>query len=289
MLLKTFSHLKALHFAPESAAFHTRTFNHTEESDDINSSLFTGKKAGWKMKIAVCDDEMGMREEIARLIKMQIPKADVFLFASGEELLASERDFDILFLDIAMEKMSGMQVAEKIREQQKLQRKTKSILIFVTGYREYMETAFDVNAYHYLMKPIDENKFAAVLKRAWQEVNMRKQQEEQYIIVKSLHTKVKLFLKDIYYIESSNKKVLIHMKDKIVENYGKMEEFESMLGPSFYRCHRCYLVNFEHISSYSADTIWLINDDSLLLARKKYSDFVKKYLQYAKNGGIVNV
>ena len=69
----------------------------------------------------------------------------------------------------------------------------------------------------------------------------------------------------------------------------KWKEFESSLGNSFYRCHRCYLVNMEKISAYSVDNIQVTNGDNLLFARKKYSDFIKNYMRYVKNGGIVNV
>jgi DNA-binding LytR/AlgR family response regulator len=68
-----------------------------------------------------------------------------------------------------------------------------------------------------------------------------------------------------------------------------MEDWESELVDSFYRCHRGYLVNLEKITAYSVDTIDLINGDSLILAQKKYADFIKAYMRYAKDGGIVNV
>ena len=99
----------------------------------------------------------------------------------------------------------------------------------------------------------------------------------------------KISLKDILFIESQNKKVVIHTSDKIYETYGKMDAFEIVLGDLFYRCHRCYLVNLEKISAYQSDTIYLINGEKILLARKKYTDFVKTYLRYAIRGGIVNV
>ena len=81
----------------------------------------------------------------------------------------------------------------------------------------------------------------------------------------------------------------IYMQGFLKEKYGKMDELENGLGNTFYRCHRCYLVNMEKISAYSADNIQVINGDNLLLARKKYSDFIKIYMRYVKNGGIVNV
>ena len=240
------------------------------------------------MRIAVCDDDRAIREELFRLIQKQVSEADIMEYQSGEELINARGNFDIYFLDIEMGEVSGMDIARRIREQEENGRQ-RSIIIFVTGYREYMEAAFDVNAFHYLIKPIDTEKFSEVFRRAWKEAAVFYEQEKKYIIVKSSGTQQKILLKNIYYIESGNKKVIFHTTDGTLEVYGKMEELEKGLGNTFYRCHRCYLVNMEKISAYSADNIQVINGDNLLLARKKYSDFIKIYMRYVKNGGIVNV
>lgn len=240
------------------------------------------------MKIAVCDDDLPIREELFRLIKNQMPEANIVVYQSGEEMINARENFDISFLDIEMGKVSGMDIARHIREQE--ERGTqRSIIIFVTGYREYMEAAFDVNAFHYLMKPIDTEKFAEVFGRAWKEASAFEEQTKKYIMVKSAGTRQKLLLKDIYYIESCNKKVIFHTTNGRLESYGKMEELGIKLGVTFYRCHRCYLVNMGKISAYSADNIQVTNGDNLLLAKKKYSDFIKTYMRYVRNGGIVNV
>ena len=240
------------------------------------------------MRIAVCDDDRAIREELFRLIQKQVSEADIMEYQSGEELINARGNFDIYFLDIEMGEVSGMDIARRIREQEDNGRQ-RSIIIFVTGYREYMEAAFDVNAFHYLIKPIDTEKFSEVFRRAWKEAAVFYEQEKKYIIVKSSGTQQKILLKNIYYIESGNKKVIFHTTNGTLEVYGKMEELEKGLGNTFYRCHRCYLVNMEKISAYSADNIQVINGDNLLLARKKYSDFSKMYMRYVKNGGIVNV
>lgn len=241
-----------------------------------------------RMRIAVCDDDRAIREELFRLIQKQVSEADIMEYQSGEELINARGNFDIYFLDIEMGEVSGMDIARRIREQEDNGRQ-RSIIIFVTGYREYMEAAFDVNAFHYLIKPVDTEKFSEVFKRAWKEAAVFYEQEKKYIIVKSSGTQQKILLKNIYYIESGNKKVIFHTTNGTLEVYGKMEELEKGLGNTFYRCHRCYLVNMEKISAYSADNIQVINGDNLLLARKKYSDFIKIYMRYVKNGGIVNV
>ena len=240
------------------------------------------------MRIAVCDDDQAIRKELIQLIQKQVSDVDIVRYQSGEEMISAKGNFDIYFLDIEMGSVSGMDLARRIREQEEGVRQ-RSIIIFVTGYREYMEAAFDVNAFHYLVKPIDEGKFSEVFSRAWKEMSVSSEQAKKYIIVKSTGAQKKLLLRNIYYIESGNKKVIIHTTDGTLEVYGKMEELENRLGSTFYRCHRCYLVNMEKISAYSADNIQVINGDNLLLARKKYSDFIKTYMRYVKNGGIVNV
>ena len=125
--------------------------------------------------------------------------------------------------------------------------------------------------------------------RALKELSASEERTNRYILIKSSGTQQRVYLKDIYYIESANKKVIMHTVTGTLESYGKMEELEQMTGSSFYRCHRCYLVNMEKIASYSAATIQVTNGDKLILAQKKYSEFVRRYMKYAKEGGIVNV
>lgn len=239
------------------------------------------------MKIAVCDDDKASREHIVSLITEQIQDAEITTFATGEEMLNVQTTFDISFLDVEMNGISGMEVAHHIRQEEP--RGRKSIIIFVTGYEKYMNCAFDVSAFHYLLKPIDEEKFYAVFERALRELSMAKDHTKRFILLKSQGVQRKVYIKDIYYIESANKKVILHTKTGILETYGKMEEYAQMTGSGFYRCHRCYLVNMEKIASYNSNTITLVNGEQLILAQKKYNDFIKQYMKYARDGGIVNV
>lgn len=238
------------------------------------------------MKIAVCDDSREIRGEIASLVKERQSGLETAEFGSGEELLRCGEDFDMIFLDISMKTLSGIETAERLRERQE-KMPFKSIIVFVTAFSDYMQSAFDVNAFHYLVKPLDREKFGAVFDRAMKEICLR--QNLRSVMIKTGGVQKKLYLKDIYYVESSNKKTVFHTKNGVFDSYGKMEELESRLGGSFYRCHRCFLVNMESICSYGFDEITVINGENLLLAKKKYPDFVKTYLRYAKEGGIVNV
>ena len=240
-----------------------------------------------KFSVAVCDNDKETADDIKNLILRHNGDATVSVFLSAEELLEEKEFFHIYFLDI--KGISGMELARKIREQQEKSRSAKSIIVFVTGFSEYMAEAFDVQAFHYLLKPLNEEKFREVLEKAAQEATAMQRQEESCVLLKIMGRKTKIPLQNVFYAESAGKKVLIHTTQGVYEVSGKMEEFETIFGDSFYRCHRCYLVNFAKISSYGQNEIETLNGDKILLARKKYPAFVKAYLAYAKRGGIVNV
>ena len=103
------------------------------------------------LKIADCDDEPVFVEQISGRIKEYMPDAAIQGFFSSEDLLSQREVFDIYFLDIQMEKMNGVETAKKIRELDE-----ESVIIFITGAKEYVFEAFDVAALHYLIKPVTD-------------------------------------------------------------------------------------------------------------------------------------
>lgn len=239
------------------------------------------------MNIAICDSKKFLCDDIANLIRQNKPDAKIFSFTSKEDLLKCKENFSIFFLDI--KGVEGLEIAKILRRRQNFLQTPPSILIFVTGFEDYTLEAFDVHAFHYLLKPIDAKKFSQVLNRACLEVENLEAQTKNFLLIKVGDFRKKIFLQDIYFAESDNKKVIFHTSDGNFETYGKMDAFEVALGENFYRCHRCYLVNLAKISAYNSNLITLANGEEILLASKKFSDFVKKFLNYAANGGLVNV
>ena len=245
------------------------------------SAIFVLKEEGDVLiRIAIVDDEKVIREHMKNLIGNKQVECVIDTYSEGEELLQAGKCYDIVFLDIQMDGMNGIDTARVLR-----QKTEDTVLIFITGVKEYVFDAFDVAALHYLIKPVDEQKFADVFKRAVLETGKKKHQENGQIFVKTRYRNVTLEQKDILYIESRGKKVEIHTKTDIVDVYAGIGELEKQLKENFYRCHRGYLVNLAFITEYSNDSITLNNGESIILAKEKYGEFVKIYMRYLKNGG----
>ena len=235
------------------------------------------------IEIAVCDDEAVIREQLEQFLKRNVSDCRIEAYAAGEELLAANKSFDLVFLDIQMQGLSGMETARALRT-----RKEDMILIFVTGLKECVFEAFDVSAYHYLLKPLEEEKLGEVLERALGEVRKRKSQEKTKLLIQTRNRSVNLDQSAILYLESRGKKVEIHIPGETIEVYASISKLEEQLGNSFYRCHRGYLVNMAYIMEYRTDQIRLNNGEEVYLAKEKYQTFVKTYMRYLQDGGTIH-
>lgn len=231
---------------------------------------------GTYMNIAVCDDEIRIRQGIRGLLEEQLKNVIIQEFSSGAKLLEAVRQGyqpAIALLDIAMDGLSGMETAEKLNAQLDV------IIIFVTGVKEQVFHAFDVGAFHYLLKPIKKEKLLSVIKRAIAEAEKRNE-ESRYMLIKTAGSYRRLAVSDILYAESDGRKVILHMKKEVLEFYGKMDELEKNLGEGFYRCHRGYLVSLSEIKGYDSTSITISNEEQIYLAKRKYSDFVQAYCRF---------
>lgn len=237
------------------------------------------------IRIAVCDDEKEVRALLGSKILRLYPEADILFYPSGEELLLSDECYDILFLDIQMAGKNGMETAEELRKKNK-----DTILIFITALEEYVFQAFDVGAFHYLVKPFTDEKFETVLKAAIEQcenrgnMELKKEPEERYIVVKTGGIHTRILLKDIVYAEVFNRKVMIHSIHEDIEYYGKLSDLEKQLGEDFFRSHRANLVHFKYVEKYNVSEICL-EKGTALMAKKNYAEFVKRYLRYNQRKG----
>lgn len=249
------------------------------------------------MNIAVCDDEENIRIYLKKLIKKQDVPCRVMEFSSGDEVLRfwerEDRDqLDLLFLDITMDGTDGMGTAEQIRVWKEERKESlwgsRPLVIFVTGYPEYMPKAFSVNAFQYLVKPIDEKEFEEVFARAVREchcLDRKKNTEPRELLVRRGNITRNVPVDKIYYIESSNRKIILFLQDEEIEYYGKISEMEGELRKGFFRIHKGYLVNMKYVEGYSRTEVFMKNGRDLLISKYKYKDFIKAYLEYISEDG----
>ncbi len=233
------------------------------------------------MRIAICDDEEKVREILLRKVGAAFPEDPIDTFSSGEELLKASEVPDILLLDIKMPGISGMEVAKALRE-----RADKTVIIFITGEEQYVFDSFDVQAFHYLVKPFSDQKLEEVLNKAKELITKEKRQpEKKYVMVNSGGSHIRICLSDVIYAEVFNSKVIVHTTDSDVEYYGRLTELEKLAGEDFFRTHRAYLVHLKFVKKYDATNVYLKKGQALV-SKQNYPKLVKKVLDYNRREGL---
>ena len=239
------------------------------------------------VSIAVCDDEIMECCHMAGKIKsvMDGMKEPYILrqFQSGKELLGAAQKFDIVFLDIMMKGLNGMKTAELLRE-----KTPESLLVFITSTRKYVFEAYDVEAFHYLVKPVDDTKLENVLQRAVRKKGSGESVSQGYIVISRDRQKEKLFLDDIYYFEIMGRLIYTHGKTETSVFYERIGVLEkSLQGKGFFRCHKSFLINLKYVNVYNRQEAILDNGEKIVIAKRRYEDFCKEILNYMrKNGGM---
>lgn len=229
------------------------------------------------VKIAVCDDEKNIRSYLVSLIRKQDTPCSIMEYASADEYLADGREHDLIFLDIEMKGSDGMGLARHIRGMGACR---QPIIIFVTAYEKYVYDAFDVGAFQYLVKAVDEQKFAEVFSRAVGQILSEAEQWKKKLVIQYAGEGKAIPLNDIYYMESQNHNIVLFLKSGKLEYYGKIGDLEDELAGQFYRIHRGYLINLSYVEGYDRTEVRMENGDKLLLSRYKYDGFVQAYMDY---------
>lgn len=202
--------------------------------------------------IGICDDEASMRKALRLLLetKLQLMGEDYRMseYDSGEGLIANGGTAwpDILFLDIEMKQLSGMDTAKLLRK-----RDARTILIFVTAYPDFVFQGYEVHAFHYILKPYDEHKIQNVLEQALKELGKSR---EQFFALEQKSGALKIPLKKILAFSSDRRKVFVLLVDgEKLDFYGKLDEVEKDLPDYFIRCHNRHLVNLNHVDGLEKD------------------------------------
>ena len=222
------------------------------------------------MRLAICDDEPRVLADYQGILATISEKlgvsATIDVFHSGKELMfaleGTGDPIDILFLDVNMPELTGVELARWMRE-----RDVPCEIIFLTVSQVHMLHAFDVGAFHYVVKEkTPANKFEDIVARAFEKVGQKKQ---EVITVSCAGESRRIPLADITYFEVQNYIIIVHYADTSFEFYSTLSKIENtLLGRGFARTHRSYLVNLAHMRTLMRQELVLDNGTHIPVGRK---------------------
>ncbi len=230
-------------------------------------------------RLAICEDDGIIREELSSLCHDILQEDgiahEITVFSSASDLektlLAENAPFDLLLLDIQMEGMTGMELAQSLR-----QRGDRVSIIFVTGCEDYLPEGYSVQPIHFLLKPVSREALSAALRTDWR-LNHRPKTAALRLGGKT----VSLSLAEIRYIESYNHNIVIHQASGERSYLLSLSEAEKQLPPGqFCRCHNSYLVNMEYVEEISRKELSLRGSIHLPIGRAYYKSLQSAFIRY---------
>ena len=232
------------------------------------------------IRIAICDDEKHMSDHIRAMasdfFRKKNREIQLRTFLSGEDLLNYDGQIDILFLDIQMKGMDGMETARKLRDS-----KFRGFLIFITVLKEMVFQSFEVQAYDYLVKPVEEKQFEKTMERLY--TSMQNASEDSLLVQKGYEGRI-IREEEIIFCEIIDRKIYLNLASgEVVDYYERIENLETKLGSHFFRCHRSYLINLKHLKGYKNGTACMDNGKEVPVSRLRSKEFSSVVLQYMKN------
>lgn len=224
-------------------------------------------ECGVRYKIAICDDLESDRDYLKDLLNKWANDyshlLNVDTFSSAESFLfhyEEAKDYDILLLDIEMGLMDGVSMAKKIRQDNDVVQ-----IIFITGYSDYIAEGYEVNALHYLMKPVKEEKLFSVLERAIEKIS----KNDVVLNLETANGMERIPIYQIRFAEVFGNYVTIHASDDVVVKM-TLNEIEKLLDERFYRVGRSVIVNLNEVSRVTRTEIKLLDGTSIHLPRGAY-------------------
>lgn len=180
----------------------------------------------------------------------------------------------MLFLDVLMSPINGMELARKLRVYDK-----HAIFIFLTSCLDYAPEGYEVNAFRYLLKPATEDSVRHVMG----EVRRKLEEDSHTLLLKTSECHLLLHISEVLYLEAANKETVLCCQDDKVTLRKSLNELEEQLPPQlFFRIHRKFLVNLAHVREYDALHLTLDCGQTLPISRRKSGTFslaLKTYIE----------
>jgi len=240
------------------------------------------KNEGWKIiiKIAIVEDDTSQ----ARLLESHLKNysidkrllINIEHFSQAVALLENYNPhFDIIFMDIQLPYMNGMDAARSIRALDKT-----VILIFITNLAQYAIQGYEVEALDYMLKPVEYYDFVLKMSRAMERL---KDNPKDELLIPSDKGIFKVSPKNISYVETEGHHVIYHLLDNSLRQYATISSIEKKLHAyDFFRCNNCYLVNLSYVQKVHGYTVTLDGGVELKISQPRKKAFLKKLMEYVK-------
>ena len=232
------------------------------------------------LRIAVCDDDKVLCMQLKSMLNEIVENTDEIFetstFYSGEELydyMVKGNPFDLIFLDIELCEINGVEVGRKVREELNDQ---VTQIVYISAKDSYAMDLFDIRPLNFLVKPLKKEKIESVLKTAKKIMFS----SNQYYEYKIGNVNFNVLISDVLYFESSGRKVKIIMNDDVKEYYGKLSEVEEKLkDKDFFFIHKSYFINYNHVIEYSYEYVKMSNNEMLGISQNNRKAVREKLLQ----------
>lgn len=217
--------------------------------------------------IAIVEDDAReatiLEEYIKKYGKENNEKFRIEKYSDAINLLDNYKPvYDIIFMDIEMSYLNGMEAAIKLRKVDNV-----VTLIFVTNMANYAIKGYEVDALDFIVKPVRYSTFTMKFKKALARISAN---EEINIVVSRREGIVRLTSRQIVYIEVAGHKLTYHLNDGVLEGHGSLTDLEKQLRIcDFLRCHSSYLINPQYISHVEGYTVSMTNGDVLRISRPR--------------------
>lgn len=227
------------------------------------------------MTAAICDDEKVFHKNLAVLICKYIKSRNIEIYTdfyeNGEELLKSEKEYDIIFLDYQMNGINGIETAEKLRESN-----SDSVIIFISAYPAAALDAYEVKTFRFLVKPIDESKLFRALDDYIKSIDY-----DNILLLNTHEGTFKLKMSEIIYLEGDGKYTTVRIKNKSFRVHINLKQLELKLPRSkFIRCSKGYVVSFAHISNHDSYEIVFDNGEKAKIGAHYAANFKTQFQNY---------
>lgn len=229
------------------------------------------------MQIAVCDDERKisklLKEKIQRYCFAQNVDWEIHIFESGEQLLKDDwMQFEVLFLDMDMPGLNGLETAKEIRKQNK-----EILIIFLTAYSEFVFESFKVDAFRYLIKPLKEQELQETLEAIMQKLC----DPEEYLNFRFQNETYSVKYSEILYIEGMQDKMWIYCQHDTYRWRGRMKSLNLLLKEKgFFQPHRSYIINMSKIQKYNSKEVLLEGGYRVPISKYRLDEFKEEYLKF---------